>query len=211
MQGNELVGRRFGRWEAIEKAPSKGQGAHWLCKCDCGHTAVVRARQLQAGKSKSCGCYQREVAASGQRTHGKSSLKKDGYRAKPRIYRTWTNMKSRCNNPKSSRYESYGGRGIRVCAEWESNYMTFHNWAVENGYQDDLQIDRIDNDGNYTPLNCRWVTLEENNRNSGRTKRITCGGETHTIPEWAKIKGISERNIRQRLYRGKSPEEALEK
>lgn len=149
----DLSGRRFGRLKVISRISKMGEKALYECKCDCENRANVLGCNLVTGTTESCGCIRRENTGILSYKHG---LRNE------RLYQTWCNMKSRCYNPNNKRYENYGGRGIRVCKEWKDNFKTFYDWAMANGYRDDLTIDRIDNDGNYEPKNCRWVTLSEN-------------------------------------------------
>ena len=118
-------------------------------------------------------------------------------------------MIQRCTNPNRESYRQYGGRGIAVCEEWAQSFESFYVWAISNGYGDNLQIDRIDNDGNYTPENCRWVTPVENMGNTSRNIHLTFRGETHTLSEWARITGINNETLRETYPAGKSPEEIL--
>ena len=121
-------------------------------------------------------------------------------KGKERIYEIWANMKYRCNNKNCVNFKNYGGRGIRVCEEWNA-FENFYKWAIDNEYSDNLTLDRIDVNGNYEPENCRWATWEEQANNRRRNSRITYNGETHTISEWARIKNLSPRLICERLYR----------
>ena len=140
----------------------------------------------------------------GNKCHLKHGLRKT------RLYRIWSNIKTRCYNEKDPHFERWGKRGILMCEEWETNFKSFYDWAIENGYNDDLTIDRIDNDGNYEPNNCRWVTIKYQNRNKRNVKFITYKGETKTIPEWTKEIGLGKETIRERLKRGWSESEAIE-
>ncbi|MDD3229176.1 MAG: hypothetical protein PHE09_08145 [Oscillospiraceae bacterium] len=152
----DIKGLRFGRLTAIKMVgASSGGDAQWECCCECGNTTVVKYGHLKSGAVQSCGCMKKEP-----KTHG---LTTDGNR--PRIYGIWEGMKQRCSNPNVDRYNRYGGRGITVCDEWQEDFKTFYDWAMANGYQDDLTIDRKDNNGNYEPGNCRWVTNADNIRN----------------------------------------------
>ena len=147
----------------------------------------------------SCGCLTKE-ARRARKTHGDSES---------RLYAIWSAMKSRCENPHSKYYDRYGGRGIIVCKEWNQSYEAFKSWSLQNGYSEKLSIDRIDNDGNYDPTNCRWVTgvAQANNRSSNRT--YTYNGETHNLTQWAKLLGINPKTVFTRIYSGWSFERAL--
>ena len=125
-----------------------------------------------------------------------------------RLYRIWLNMRNRCNNSRDHHYNRYGGRGIKICKEWD-DFEKFENWAIDHGYNENLSLDRINNDDGYYPGNCRWVnaTVQANNRRS--SVYYTFNGETHTLAEWARIKGISYKNLTNRIYRGVSFETAL--
>lgn len=126
-----------------------------------------------------------------------------------RLYNTWCSMRERCKNPHHSDYSRYGGRGIRVCEEWDKDYSIFRDWAMQNGYTDNLTIDRIDNNGNYEPCNCRWVTRREQNRNYSRNHFITYNGETKCLSDWADYFGISRTTVLFRLKQGKPLDEVF--
>ena len=133
---------------------------------------------------------------------------KDG-RKGTRLYSIYRNIMTRCYNSNTTNYKRYGGRGITMCDEWKDNFQTFYDWAMSHGYSDDLTIDRIDNNGNYEPSNCRWITVKEQNRNKRNVKFITYGGKTQTIPEWTKELHLGKETIRERLKRGYTDYEAL--
>ena len=125
-----------------------------------------------------------------------------------RLYNIWKHMKSRCNNPKDAKYHNYGGRGVEVCKEW-NDFIPFYEWAILNGYQDDLEIDRINNDGNYCPSNCRWVTRKVQCNNFSRNRLITYNGETRTMQEWSELLGVNKSTMSTRAWRGWSDKEIL--
>lgn len=191
----DLTGKRFLRLTAICKVDEMYDGRHvfWKCKCDCGNEVVVRKDSLLDGHAKSCGCYLQERYKDGHlRTHGMKNT---------RLYKIWSGMKDRCLNEHSHNYSRYGGRGINICQEWIDNFIYFYNWAMENGYADDLSIDRIDVNGNYEPNNCRWVVSEVQNYNKTITVKIKINGEYKTLKDIEKEYGIPLSTLRGRYKR----------
>lgn len=181
----DLTGKRFGRLVAVEKVGCNKHGnLRWLCRCDCGNEKIVTSGKLIQQRTRSCGCYAKEVRTKSLEKHGITTG------GKPRTLTIWNGMKARCFNPKSPSYKNYGGRGITICNEWLS-FENFHNWSIENGYAEGLQIDRIDNDGNYEPSNCRWVSRKDNMKNTSRCHFVQIHGEKKTITEWIELTGIS--------------------
>ena len=149
------------------KEGSKKKDRYGIYKCGfCGNVFKAPVRHINSGHTKSCGCYQKRRASETQKTHGLIGIK---------LYPIWTEIKYRTLNPKHKYYNDYGGRGITICEEWKNDFMSFYNWAMSKGYSDELSIDRIDNDGNYCPENCRWTTRTIQNRNQRMKKNNTSG------------------------------------
>lgn len=190
---NEYIGNKYGRLTVVEYLGVINGNSKVLCRCECGNERSVRVAELKNGHTKSCGCFQKEVASTRIKRHGE---------AKTRLYRIWTKIKDRCYNERNDRYESYGGRNITVCDEWRNNYESFRNWALNNGYKDGLSIDRIDVNGNYEPSNCRWATVAEQNRNKRNNHYLTYKGETLPIVGWAERTGIKPSTLYARLDYG---------
>ena len=194
------------RWEVIKRAPDKIEpsGRHrvmWECKCQCGDTIfTIDANTLRSGKSKSCGCYSKDLNSQQNSTHHKST---------ERIYKTWIHMKARCNNPNIENYKDYGGRGIKVCDEWINSFETFYTWATENGYQDNLTIERKDVNGDYCPQNCKWATQREQANNRRTNVFIIRDGITLTLKQWCEKLDANYKIVHERIKRGWSVEDAI--
>jgi hypothetical protein len=204
----DMTGRKVGRLLIIERSSNNKFGrATWECLCDCGNKTIVEGARLRTvNKTTSCGCYRSEQIKKRQTIHGDCKRKNtENGTNKTRLYRIWVGITFRCKNKNDRRY---GGRGISVCNEW-LNYECFKEWANSNGYHKDLSIDRINNDGNYEPDNCRWATRTKQSNNRSTNNRIIFNDENLTIAEWAKKIGISHSTLRDRLEYGWSIERAL--
>lgn len=199
----DLAARRFGKLTVISRAENSKSGkARWYCKCDCGKYVEVDGYNLRCGNTKSCGCLQRAKTIERNIVHGKS---------KTRIYRIYQHMVERCFSKSDKRYLEYGGRGITICAEWlsEHGFEHFYKWSVHNGYSDNLTIDRKDVNGNYEPLNCRWVSMKIQQNNRRNNHLITFQGVTKTLSQWSEVTGIKSLTILHRINSGWNTEKAL--
>ena len=196
----DLTNRRFDRWLVIGFSHRIKNVYLWFCRCDCGVVKTVRRYDLISGSSRSCGCIFKELISERNKTHGKS-------KTSPAYYR-WKAMKQRCCNKNSSRYKDYGGRGITVCARWLNSFDAFLSDMGEPP-TDKHVIDRIDNNGPYSPENCRWVTYQESSLNTRGNRFITIDGVTKSIIQWANFLGVTPKTIYDRISRGWSLKETL--
>ena len=199
---HDLTGLRFGRLYVVKRIEKPDEAGHYrfICKCDCGSTKIVSRSDLTSMKTQSCGCLRNECAIQRRFKHGKSN---------DRIYMIWRGMKRRCYNPNEKCYRYYGGKNIKVCAEWKDDFMSFYQWAIDNGYRDDLTIDRIDVNGDYAPNNCRWITLQEQHNNRSDNRYVTIGGVTKHISEWYAVSPVTTATIYARIKNGMDIEKAI--
>jgi len=188
---NDLTGKRFGRLVVVGRISRYSNRVHWKCKCDCGRTTVVRASNLSSHAIVSCGCYHTQELAFRLTTHGLSRSPE---------YRIWRGLISRCNNRRNAVFTHYGGRGIKVCKRW----LKFENFYVDMGNRPSRRhsIDRIDNNGNYTPKNCRWATRKQQANNARSNHRLRHNGKSMTISQWSDETGISRSAIHGRIKMG---------
>lgn len=195
----DLTGQKFGRLTVIKRANNIGRFTAWLCKCDCGITKIVQTGHLRQGRIISCGCWRKENSTSRATKHGKHGTK---------LHRVWLSMRQRCNNPKNKDFPNYGGRGIKVCEEW-NDFSVFEHWAINNGYKDGLTIDRIDNDGNYEPSNCRWIPLTEQALNTRKNRMVDSPLGKMTIAELSRYSGVNYGTLLSRIRAGVPSDQLL--
>lgn len=190
---NDLTGKTFGRWTVLEKTRKQQRNQVYLCRCECGNMREVTQSNLTQGKSQSCGCLQKELTSKRFTTHGMR---------KSRLYDIYANMKARCTNPNNKRYDSYGGRGIGICQDWNNSFDAFKKWALSHGYSDDLTIDRINVDGDYCPENCRWANQEQQSNNQQKTIWIKILGERRSLKQWTTFMGWNYGTYSARYRKG---------
>lgn len=202
---NDIIGLKSGKlyideYMGIELNDHGIRESFYKCKCDCGNEVIKPRRNLIRNKVKSCGCINKERMKIGHPIHGQSHT---------RLYKLWKGMRRRCNDKNNDRNNKYYvSKGIMVCDEW-NDFEIFMNWAYENGYRDGLSIDRIDNNKDYCPDNCRFVTMDEQRNNTSRSRFITFNGVTKTAIDWSRETGVKYKTIISRLNRGLPPEEVL--
>lgn len=192
-------GKEFSKWEVLGSPFSVGKGKSWrvVVKCKCGHITTVTCCGLSNGGSRSC-------KTCSSMTHGYANTK---------LYGVWGSMKKRCDNEKYHGYADYGGRGIKVCNEWSESFESFLEWALSNGYAEGLEIDRFpNNDGNYEPTNCRWVTPSKNGQNKRNNRNVDAFGERKCVTEWLRDPRCivkKKATLFWRLCQGWNPEIAM--
>lgn len=201
----DLRGVRFGTLVVEEfSVMDKYRRACWVCKCDCGNTTTKNSYYLKNAKTVSCGCVSTRPKRNNVSTH---------HMSRTRIYKIWKSMRKRCSctNPTQREYRDYFARGIKVCDEWNNSFEPFYEWAMANGYNDSLSIDRINNDGNYEPSNCRWVDNTTQQRNRRKTVFLEYNGEKRALSEWCEIYKLNMKTVYGRLhnYRWTNPQEIL--
>ncbi len=182
-----LSGQKFTNFSIISFSHISKNHSYYLCQCNCGTKKIIEVSSINKKYPKSCGCLPNKRNT----THGMLNTP---------IYRSWQSMIQRCVNPNNDRYAQYGGRGIKVYSRWRNNFFNFLNDMGDR--PKGTSLDRIDNDGNYTPVNCRWATPLEQQNNMKSNIRVSIGGTTHSIAQWARIKRINAHTIRCRIRRG---------
>lgn len=202
----EHIGEKYGRLTVVDIIPSVNarKGYSWKCRCECGKETAVSPYKLITGKTKSCGCGKRDRVKTDplfdRTTHGGRH---------ERLYHIWHGMKQRCERKGNNDYHNYGGRGISVCKEWRNDYSAFKEWALSNGYTDELTIERKNVDGNYCPENCAWISSKAQARNRRTSHWVEYNGERHIVTEWAEIYGVEACALYNRLRLGWSMEKAI--
>lgn len=197
----DLTGLRFGKLTVIERADntlrkSGKTDTLWWCKCSCGNEEpVLRSRgTLQRSANPSCGCGRKDRKTR----HGMTDS---------HLYRVWTDMKTRCTNPKSNRYDCYGGRGITICDDWINSFDCFMEWAISNGYQEGLSLERCDVNSGYNPDNCCWIERTDQAKNKQNTLYVEFNGEKRRLKECAEILNMNYSTLRNRWYQGERGDE----
>lgn len=189
----DIIGKQFGYWKVLKRVPPKSRKRRYLCRCKCGNVKEVMYDTLKLGTSVSCGCYHKEQLIERLTTHGQTGN---------RIMRIYYNIKSRCYDATNKRFNDYGGRGIKMCKDWYNSPEKFVKWSFNNGYNDELSIDRIDVDGNYEPDNCRWITMSEQSNNKRNSIMFTFFGITKNLKEWCIAINENYDKMYGRYYRG---------
>jgi len=203
-----VIESKFSRWTVIGPAdPDRHGQRRWRCRCSCGIEKIIRAGHLRSGASRSCGCLNREI----QSRLARERFIHHGYARAGFVtpeWKAWKSMRERCANPHAKSWDRYGGRGIRVCDRWAKSFTEFF---ADMGFRPSAahSLDRIDNDGNYEPGNCRWATRTEQQNNTRKIRRITFRGQIKSASEWNDDLGFPKELIQQRLRRGWGPEKAL--
>ena len=192
-------GAKFGWLTVVRELPGGDHYTLWECKCVCGEVRQVRGANLVTRNTKSCGCFRRK--------HSRERALKHGKRRAPE-YKVWVEMRYRCLKENHLQYPDYGGRGIKVCERWLRSFANFYEDMGERPTKKH-SIGRIDNDGNYSPENCRWELIDQQANNRRNNVRLTCGGRTMTLIQWSRISGIGPTTIRNRIKRGWRVEHAI--
>jgi len=188
-----MTGKVFGRLTVLKETDERSNGGaiKYLCRCECGNLKIISGTALRSGVTISCGCYNHDVITK----FGKSVYKE-------KLYSVWNGIKNRCRNPNDRAYKNYGGRGITICRQWEKDYQIFREWAFENGYKNGMWIDRIDNDGPYSPENCRWSTSKEQSKNKRTSVFVMYKGKRMNLADAAEQSGIKWSTLRRRINLG---------
>ena len=193
---------KYGRLTVIKFYKRENNKTYWQCECECGSRLVVPITYLTSGDTRSCVCLRKETSAQTQR--------KKAYIKNHRLYSIWIDMKRRCYNKDRNNYIYYGAKGIGVCQEWKGDFKAFQEWALHNGYKDELTIDRIDYNKNYQPNNCRWITIFEQNNNLSSNHKINYEGKEYpSMSLFCREKQLNYNKFRQRIRKGLTVQNAM--
>ena len=194
----DLIGKSYGKLKVLKRATNIGDRVAWKCLCSCGSKTVVRANQLTSGQTKSCGCLRVEEGRTGGHKRQKHGFTRPETQV---LYKTHYDMINRCYNTEHPSYASYGGRGIRVCGRWrKSGCVGLKNFIEDMKLRPkNKELDRKDNNGNYTPTNCRWVTRKTNSSNRRSARLIFFQGKKWSLTKWSQVIGISISTLHRRL------------
>ena len=185
----DLTGNKYNMLTVLRRLPNSGNNAVWECRCDCGNITKVTSGNLKNGSVKSCGCL-RHINTSA--THNKTNT---------RLYRIWAAMKQRCYNSNYHAYKNYGGRGIAICDDWVNSFDNFYNWAIDNGYREDLSIERINVDDNYCPNNCTWITLAQQAQNRRSCYMFYYNNKEQNLSQWCNELSLDYKLIHNRIFK----------
>ena len=200
MKFKDLTNQKFGKLLVLKFSHKDKNQTVWECLCECGNITYVKSVNLKNNRTKSCGCLKKELMINRNVKHNQTSSK---------LYMIWKTMKQRCYNPKNKSYKNYGGREISICDEWINDFNSFYNWSIENNYKEGLSIDRIDNNGNYEPSNCRWTTRKTQSNNTRTNRYITINEQTKTLAEWCEVYNMKYQTVHSRLKKGYNILDAL--
>lgn len=197
----DYTGKKYGKLIVLEFIERKNRKTYWKCRCKCGNKIIIPITYLTTGDTKSCGCLRAEK--SKERCLSRKKIKNK------RLYSIWIDMRRRCYNSNRNSYKYYGNKGIKVCDEWKNNFMSFYNWAIINGYKDNLTIDRIDVNGNYEPNNCRWATLKEQANNTNGNHYVLYKNKKMTLKQFSENYNINYDLVKNRIRLGWDIEKIL--
>lgn len=203
MRKIDITGQKFGRLTVLKHTHSNSdKKCCWDCVCECGNMTNVSGKSLRNGNTKSCGCLGREIRIKSNTTHGYCTG------GKTSEYQIWRSIKERCLNSKNKKYSDYGGRGIIICDRWKDSFQNFiDDMGVR--HNKNLSIDRINNNGNYDPTNCKWATWIEQQNNKNNNRILEFNGKSQTVAQWSRELGVPHQRINQRLFRNWSIERTL--
>jgi hypothetical protein len=189
----DLINQKFERLLVVEFIGIVKKHSRYKCLCDCGNYKETTLNALRSGKIKSCGCLNYELISNRNKTHGLS---------KHPLFTSWIGMRNRCLNIKHNRAKNYIGKGVSICNEWANDFMSFYNWSIKNGWEKGLSIDRINNNGNYEPSNCKFSNNKQQSRNRSSNVIIEIDGLSKTAIEWAESEEINVESIYRRIKKG---------